>query len=118
MNINQVEINGLPQNELIKKITAHHNSGSYRLSENTLRKIYIRLNEIDQSSPPPPPRLTRQNATVRNRRNVGSVARHLNFGQEETPLGGKRKTKKSRKSRKNRKSRKSKKNRKSRKSRK
>ena len=115
MNINQVEINRLPQNELIKKITAHHNSGSYRLSENTLRKIYNRLNEIDQSSPPPPPRLTRQNATVGS---FDPVARHLNFGQEETPLGGKRKTKKSRKSRKNRKSRKSKKNRKSRKSRK
>ena len=92
MNFSQQEINRLTQNELIKKITAHHNSTSYRLSENTLRKIHNRLYDIDPNAilrnnlpPPPPPR----------------------FG-----MGGKRKTKKMRKSKKSRKNRKNRKSRK------
>ena len=64
MNFSQQQINRLTQNELIKKITSHHNSSSYRLSENTLRKIHNRLYHIDPNAtlrnnlppPPPPPR--------------------------------------------------------------
>ena len=115
MNFSQQQINSLTRNELIKKITSHHNSSSYRLSENTLRKIHNRLYQIDPNAtlrnnlppPPPPPPVS----------DLADGFGSFSFASSASGFGVKRKTKKMRKSKKSRKNRKSKKSRKNRKSR-